>query len=122
MIIVYDTRHRIFNLFEKIYLKVIYTKSIDYHLLNSSSLLIKKTKSFHIKQKVSELIYVLKFSKYIYIHTRILVIQLKQNHFDDHEKDISVSESIKYDNQKIYIIKQIVKRKEKKNNSEYIIK
>ena len=56
------------------------------------------------------------------IYNVILIIYLKQTHFDDHEKNISVLDLIKHDEKKLYIINRIIKNKKQDDEIKYIVK
>ena len=98
------------------------TKNVDYHLYYSLSFSIKKIKFFRIKQKVNNLTYELKLSKHMHIHNIISIIHLKQIHFDDHERNILILDSIKHNKKKLYKINRIVKNKKQDDELEYIVK
>ena len=122
MTFIYNVKHRIFNLFEKVYLKMMRTENVNYHLFNNLNFSIKKIESFCIKRKVNDLTYKLKLSKHIRIYNVISIIYLKQTHFDDHEKNISILDSIKHDEEKLYVINRIIKNKKRNDELEYIVK
>ena len=77
MTLIYDQHHKISKLFEKIFIKMIKTKEIEYKLSNSSFLIIKKIESFIITRKINDLIYELKLSENMRMHNVIFVIHLK---------------------------------------------
>ena len=122
MTFIYNVKHRIFNLFKKVYLKIIRTKNVDYHFFNNLSLSIKKIEFFRIKQKVNDLIYKLKLSKYMRIHNVISIIHLKQTYFDDHEKNILILDSIKHNEKELYVIDRIIKNEKRDDELKYIVK
>ena len=122
MTFIYNIKHRVFNLFEKVYLKIMRTENVNYHFFNNLNLSIKKIKSFHIKRKVNDLTYELKFSKHMRIHNVISIIHLKQTHLDDHEKNISILDSIKHDEKELYVIDRIIKNEKRNDELKYIVK
>ena len=122
MTFIYNVKYRVFNLFEKVYLKMMRTENVDYHLFNSLNFSIKKIESFRIKRKVNDLTYKLKLSKHMRIHNMISIIHLKQTHLDDHERNISILDSIKHDEKKLYIIDRIIKNEKRDDELEYIVK
>ena len=122
MTFIYDVKHWIFNLFKKIYLKMMRTENVDYHFFNNLNFSIKKIKSFRIKRKVNDLTYELKFSKHMRIHNVISIIHLKQTHLDDHEKNISILDSIKHDEKELYVIDRIIKNEKRNDELKYIVK
>ena len=101
---------------------MIKTKKIEYKLSNSLSLIIKKVKSFIITRKINDLIYELKFSKDMRMHNVIFVIHLKQIYFDEYERRVFTLSSIKYEEEKLYVIERIMRKKMQNEISEYIIK
>ena len=122
MIFIYDVKHRIFNLFEEVYLKIMRTENVNYHFFNSLNLSIKKIKFFRIKRKVNDLTYKLKLSKHMRIHNVILIIYLKQTHFNDHERNILILDSIKHDEKELYVINRIIKNEKRDDEFEHIVK
>ena len=122
MIFIYNVKHRIFNLFEKVYLKMMRTENVDYHFFNNLNLLIKKIKFFRIKRKVNNLTYELKLSKHMRIHNVISIIHLKQIHFDDYERNILILDSIKHDEKELYVIDRIIKNEKRNDELKYIVK
>ena len=122
MTFIYNVKYRIFNLFEKIYLKMMRTKNVDYHLFNSLNLSIKKIEFFRIKWKVNDLTYELKLSKHMHIYNVISIIHLKQTHLNDHERNILIFDSIEHDEKELYIINRIIKNKKRDDEFEYIVK
>ena len=122
MTLIYDVKHRIFNLFEDVYLKMMRTENVDYHLFNNLNLSIKKIESFRIKRKINNLIYELKLSKHIRVHNVILIIYLKQTHFDDHKRNISILDSIKHNEEELYVIDRIIKNEKQNDKFKYIVK
>ena len=97
-------------------------KNVDYHLFNSLSLSIKKIEFFRIKRKVNDLTYELKLSKHMRIYNVISIIHLKQTHFDDHERNISILNSIKHDEEELYVINRIIKNEKRDDELKYIVK
>ena len=98
------------------------TENVNYHFSNSLNFSIKKIKSFCIKRKINDLIYELKLSKHMHIHNMISIIHLKQTHFDDHEKNIFILDSIKHDEKELYVIDRIIKNEKRDDELEYIVK
>ena len=80
------------------------TENVNYYLFNNLNFSIEKIKFFRIKRKVNDLTYELKLSKHMHIHNVISIIHLKQTHFDDHERNISILDLIKHDEKKLYVI------------------
>ena len=79
MIIKYNNKYKISNLVEKIYLKLTKIKKIEYYILKSFSLFIKKIDLYKILKKINFLIYKLKLSLSISkIYSIIFVIHLEQ--------------------------------------------
>ena len=77
MIITYNVKHRILNLIEFIYIKIIKIDIFKCHLLKIFNLFIEKINFFKILKKIKEFVYKLKLSKIIEIHLIILIIYLK---------------------------------------------
>ena len=122
MTFIYDRHHKILKFFGKIFIKMIKTKEIEYKLSNNSFLIIKKVESFIITRKINDLIYELKLSKDMRMHNVIFVIHLKQIYFDEYERRIFTSSSIKYKKEKLYIIERIIRKKTQNETPKYIIK
>ena len=68
------------------------------------------------------MIYELKLSKHVRIYNVISIIHLKQTHFDDHERNILIFDSIEHDEKELYVIDRIVKNKKRDDEFEYIVK
>ena len=98
------------------------TENVDYHFFNSLNLSIKKIEFFRIKRKVNDLTYELKFSKHMRIYNVISIVYLKQTHFDDHERNILILDSIKHDEKELYVIDRIIKNEKRDDEFEYIVK
>lgn len=90
--------------------------------IKSTSLSIKKIESFKIRRKINDLVYELELSKYIKIHNVIFVIYLKQTSLNALFRNILSSSFIKYEDDKLYIIKYIIRKEIKDEKFKYIIK
>ena len=122
MTIIYDSKHRTSNLHDSIFLKIIKMSEIDYHILDSSSLSIKKIDSFKIKKKISDLIYQLKLFEIMRIHDVIFIVHLEQAHLDFFDRAISSSSIIEHQEERLYVIQKILKREKRDDEFEYKIK
>ena len=78
MIIQFDKSHKLFDLINKIYIKMIKTNHVKYNISKSTFLTVKKIKSFIIKCKISFFVYEFYFSFTMKIHSMISMMHLKQ--------------------------------------------
>ena len=122
MIIIYDNKHRTSNLHDSIFLKMIKMSEIDYHILDSSFLSIKKIDSFKIKKKVNDLTYQLELLEIMRIHDVIFIVHFEQVHLDFFDRAISFSSVIEHQEDKLYVIQRILRREKRDDESEYKIK
>ena len=126
MSILFDKKHRSFHLKEKVYLKLIKVKRIDYHVSNQFFLMVKKLKPFSIKRKISDLAYELTLFSFMKIHSVISVIHLDQTRKDTFERLTSFhaadSESIIVDDEKHYVVEKFLKAKIRDEKSDFIVK
>ena len=122
MTLIYDRHHKISELSEKIFIKMIKTKKIGYKLSNSSFLIIKKVKSFIITRKINDVTYELKLSEDMRMHNVIFVIHLKQTYFDEYERRVPTPSSREYEEKKLYVIERIMRKRTQNETPKYIIK
>ena len=122
MIIIYNSKHRTSNLHNSIFLKMIKMSEIDYHILDSSFLSIKKIDSFKIKKKINDLTYQLKLFDIMRIHDVIFIVHLEQAHLDFFDRAISSLSVIEHQEDKLYVVQKILKREKRNDEFEYKIK
>jgi hypothetical protein len=92
MTVFYNNKHRSTKLKKKVYIKMFKVDTLDYHLLKSFSLSIKKIEFFNIIRKIEDLTYELELFFSMKIHSIIFIAHLKQaleNKFDRLIKDVS---------------------------------
>ena len=124
MTIQFDKKHRLSNLQDKVYVKLVKKDHMKYHVSLSSSLTIKKLKLYFIKRKINFLIYEIDLSFNMKIHFVISIVHLKQvkkNIFNKNSFQ-KISKSIIMNDHEKYVIKKIVKIEIRDNVSNYIVK
>jgi len=123
MAIYYDDNHRSSNLKDCVYIKMMKTRKVDYHLsIESTSLSTKKIESFKIRRKVDDLAYELELPKYMKIHNVIFVVHLEQASPNALLRDTSSSPPIEHEGDRLYVIERIIRREVRDEELEYIIK
>ena len=89
MILIFDAKHKSPHLESSIYLKLVKVDNVEYYLLKTLFLFIKKIDFFKIKKKINDLIYQLNFSKSIRrMHDVISIIYLEQASLDSFYREI----------------------------------
>jgi hypothetical protein len=98
-------------------------KKSEYHVFNQSFLSSKKLKSFKIIRKMSSLIYELELSNFMKNHSIISIIHLKQIKKNSFKRIIfTTSSSLIKNDEKIFIIEKILKKKSLNDTNELLIK
>jgi hypothetical protein len=112
MTMIFDVKHRFFRFERKIFLKMTKSEKSEYHVLNQSSLFLKKLKSFKIIRKMNSLIYQLELSNFTKNHSIIFVIYLKQIKKNSFERTVfTISSSLIENDEEVFVIKRILKKK-----------
>ncbi len=97
--------------------------NLVYHVLNQSFLSSKKLKSFKIIRKMSSLAYELKLSDFMKNHSIISVIHLKQAKKDSFERTVlTTSSSLTENDEKMFVIEKILKKRSLNNTNELLVK
>ena len=122
MTIDFNKKHKLFNLIELIYIKLAKIERSNYHIFYVFSLFVKKIKSFKIKQKINDLVYQLNLFKTMKIHDVIFVIHLKQAFSNSYVKIVFSFSSLSIDNDELYIVEKIIRRKQKNRELKYRVK
>ncbi len=105
------------------FLKMMKLKKSEYHVFNQSFLSSKKLKSFKIIRKMSSLIYELELSNFMKNHSIISIIHLKQIKKNSFKRIIfTTSSSLIKNDEKIFIIEKILKKKSLNDTNELLIK
>lgn len=111
MTVRYDSKYRISDLTEEIYLKLAKIEDADYYISKSFSLFIKKIGPYKIVKKISPLIYRLELLLSISrVYSIIFVIYLKQIKPDSFNRKIPSLTSIIFQEYEEYIVEKIIRR------------
>ncbi len=123
MTMIFDVKHKFFRLEKKIFLKMTKSEKSEYHVLNQSLLFSKKLKSFKIVRKMSSLTYELELSNFMKNHSIISVIHLKQVKKDSFERTIfTISSSLTENDEKVFVIERILKKRILNDTKKLLIK
>ncbi len=123
MTMIFDVKHKSFRFERKIFLKMTKSKKSEYHVLNQSSLFLKKLKSFKIVRKMNSLIYELELSNFMKNHSIIFVIHLKQVKKNSFERTIlTISSSLTENDEKVFVIERILKKRILNDTKKLLIK
>jgi DNA polymerase III delta prime subunit len=123
MTIIFDVKHKSFRFERKMFLKMTKLKKSEYHVLNQSSLSSKKLRSFKIIRKMSSLAYELKLSDFMKNHSIISVIHLKQAKKNSFKRIVfTTSSSLTENDEKMFVIEKILKKKSLNNTNELLVK
>ena len=123
MTIFFDKKHKIFEFIDSTYIKLVKIETSKYHMLHVFLFSTKKIDFFRILKKMSELTYKLKLSNFMKIHDTIFVIHLKSTKSNFYVKSIFSSSSIVIENnEKLYVIEKILKKKTQNKKIEYRVK
>jgi hypothetical protein len=123
MTIIFDVKHKSFQFEKKMFLKMTKLKKSEYHVLNQSFLSSKKLKSFKIIHKMSSLIYELELSNFMKNHSIISIIHLKQVKKNSFKKTVfTTSSSLTENDEKVFVIEKILKKRSLNNTKELLIK
>ncbi len=105
------------------FLKLTKSEKSEYHVLNHFSLSSKKLDSFRIIKRINSLAYEVELSKSMKIHLIISIIHLEQTNEDEYDRDISnISKILKENEEKVLIVKNILKLKKTDENEKYLVK
>ena len=118
----FNAKHKSFQLIDSIYIKLTKVEKSKYYILQVSSLFVKKIESFRILRKVNNLAYKLKFSNIMKIHNVIFIVHLKQIKLNFFVKTIFSFLSILINNDKLYVVEKIFRKKIKNKEIEYVVK
>ena len=123
MTVFFDKKHKVFEFIDSTYIKLIKVETSKYHMLQVFSFSTKKIDFFRILKKMNELTYKLKLSNFMKIHDTIFVIHLKSSKSNSYVKLIFSSSSIVIENnEKLYVIEKILRRKTQSKKIEYHVK
>ncbi len=123
MIMIFDIKHKFFRFEIKMFLKIMKLKKFKYYMLNQSSLLSKKLKLFKIVRKINLLIYKLELLYFIKNYSIIFIIHLKQVKKNSFKKTIfTTSSSLIKNNEKVFVIKKILKKRILNDTKKFLMK
>jgi hypothetical protein len=120
---IFDIKHKFFRFEIKMFLKIMKLKKFKYYMLNQSSLLSKKLKLFKIVRKINLLIYKLELLYFIKNYSIIFIIHLKQVKKNSFKKTIfTTSSSLIKNNEKVFVIKKILKKRILNDTKKFLMK
>ena len=123
MILIFDKKHRSSRLENSMYFKLTKIENVEYHIFKTFSLSIKKIEFFKIKKKISDLTYQLNFLDHMNrMHDIMSMIHLKQIFQNFFNREISSSSVINFEEDNLYVMKKILRKKKQKQKNDYVVK
>jgi hypothetical protein len=120
---IFDVKHKSFRFEKKMFLKMTKLKKSEYHVFNQSSLSFKKLRSFKIIRRMSSFAYEFELSDFMKNHSIISVIHLKQIKKNSFERTIfTTSSSLTENDEKVFVIEKILKKRSLNDTNELLIK
>ena len=119
---IFDNKYRFSNFFDFVYLKLAKIERFKYYISYSSFIFVKKVDFFRIFKRVENFAYKLELFKNFKIHNVVFVIYLKQVFSNFFVKNISLLFFLLVKSKELYIMKKILRKKQRGKKANYIIK